>query len=148
MGKQGILYLESFHEAIRPLKESDRLKMYDAVFDYGFSGILPELPPHLRGYFSLIKPVIDSSKKRYTAAVKNGAKGGAPSGNQNARKKQPDKQPDVQPENNQDKDMDMEVDMDTDKAIDIEPDPDTEMRRAAALKQLAACSIEDTKIKK
>ena len=77
--KNGVVYLESFHDAIRPLEDTDRLTMYDTIFDFGIYGILPDnLPPHLRGYFSLIRPVIESSKNRYVAAVENGKKGGRP----------------------------------------------------------------------
>ena len=77
--KNGLVYLNSFHEAIRPLKDKDRLIMYDIVLDYGIYGELPDnVPSHLQGFFSLIKPVIDSSKNRYAAAKKNGELGGRP----------------------------------------------------------------------
>ena len=87
--KIGVVYLASFHEAIRPLQDADRLKVYDAVLDYGIYGDLPEeLPVHLQGYFALMKPNIDNSKNRYMAAVENGKKGGRP----------PKEKPDIKPE--------------------------------------------------
>jgi len=77
--KTGVVYLASFHEAIRPLQDNDRLKVYDAVLDYGIYDALPEeLPAHLQGYFALMKPNIDTAKNRYNAAVENGKKGGRP----------------------------------------------------------------------
>jgi len=77
--KNGVVYLESFHEAIRPLTDGDRLMMYDAIMDYGIYAVIPDgLPAHLKGYFALMKPNIDSSKNRYNAAVENGKKGGRP----------------------------------------------------------------------
>ena len=78
-GKKGVVYLASYHEAIRPLDDADRLMMYDAILDYGILGTQTDkLPPRLQGFFALIKPNIDSSKNRYNAAVKNGNLGGRP----------------------------------------------------------------------
>ena len=100
--KRGVVYRPSFHEAIRCLEDMDRLKMYDAVMDYGLEDTPPDLPPHLKGLFALIKPVIDSSKSRYLTAQANGSKGGRPPINQN---------------DNQNDNHDIDIDIDTD--IDI-----------------------------
>jgi len=73
MSQKGIVYLPSYHEAIRHLPDPDRLALYDAVLDYGLEETEPQdLPPILQGYFALIRPNLDSSRNRYSAAVENG----------------------------------------------------------------------------
>lgn len=119
----GIVILPSYYDALKTLPDADRLEMYDALMEYGLHGKAVCLPPHLQGFFSLIKPNIDSSQRRYRAAKENGSKGGAPPGNQNARKnnrKTTRKQPDIQPKNNQDKDIDSDSDMDSDNDYEKE----------------------------
>ena len=123
----GIVFLPSYHEAIRELPDSDRLKMYDAIVNYGLYGEVMELSPVLRAMFSLIKPNIDSSQNRYKAAKENGSKEskegsnprGRPPKNQtkNQRENQTKNQRENQTENqsiNQDKDKDFDSDFDKD----------------------------------
>lgn len=74
----GFVFLTSYYEALSPLPDAERLQIYDAIFRYVFEGVTPELPPLLAGYFSLVKPNIDASIKRYNANVENGKKGGRP----------------------------------------------------------------------
>lgn len=107
---KGVLILPSYHEAIKDLPDKDRLAMYDCIVLYGLYGEEPELPAHLRGFFALIKPQIDSSRNRYDAAVKNGGKGGRPPKNQsgNQRKNQSKNQ-----SGNQDYDYDLDYDYDS-----------------------------------
>lgn len=52
--------------------------MYDAITDFAFENEVPNLPPILSGYFSLIQPNIEASARRYEAALNNGLKGGRP----------------------------------------------------------------------
>ncbi len=57
----GVPYLKQFHESVRPLNDADRLAVYDAIFDYGFTGKPPKnLPPTANGVFTLIKLMMDS----------------------------------------------------------------------------------------
>lgn len=87
--EMGFVILPTYYEAIRQLPDGERLMMYDALMAYGLDGVLPEgLPPMLNIIFTLIRPNIDSSIRRYRASVENGRKGGGQIGNQNARKKQ------------------------------------------------------------
>lgn len=116
MAKRGVVILPSFYEAIRDLPDSDRLTMYDCIVLYGLYGETVDLPPHLKGFFTLIKPFIDSSKKRFEAATQNGKKGGAPLGNHNRKKKQPE----INQKNNHTFNHDIDTDIDT----DIEKDSD------------------------
>ena len=91
MSKAGFVIFPSYYDAIRPLSNEDRLRMYDALMDYAFAGKYPEdLPPLLNGYFVLLKPNIDSSMLKYAASVENGKKGGRP-------KKKPKENPAINP---------------------------------------------------
>lgn len=103
----GALILPSYYEAIKDLPDADRLALYDCLVRYGLYGEEIELPPHLRGYFTLMRPSIDSSRKRYAAAKANGDKGGRPPKNrtENQRENQTSNQ-----SSNQDKDLDSYTD--------------------------------------
>lgn len=118
MANRGTVILPSFYEAIKDLPNADRLAMYDCIVRYGLYGETADLPAHLRGYFTLIRPYIDSSRKRYETAVENGKKGGAPIGNHNAQKQPENNQSDNQT-NNHDINTDFDSDINTDSKTDI-----------------------------
>lgn len=79
----GFVFQPSYWEAVQDLPDQDRLAILDAIINYGLFGEIVELPAHLRGFMSLIKPTLDASRNRYNAAVANGKKGGRPRKNQN-----------------------------------------------------------------
>lgn len=74
----GIVFLPSYHDAIRELPDAERLNAYDAIIQYGLHGEQIEMQPVVKALFALIKPNIDASKARYSAAKDNGIKGGRP----------------------------------------------------------------------
>ena len=74
----GFRVLPSYYESIRDLPDTDRLKMYDAIMDYGFGNDPGELPPLLNGYFKLIVPSLAKSIRFETKQILNGKKGGRP----------------------------------------------------------------------
>lgn len=77
--EHGFVFQPSHYAAIRSLPDAERLKMYDALVDYGVADKMPEeLPPILNGYFLLIKPGIDKAVSRFLACAENGKKGGRP----------------------------------------------------------------------
>lgn len=76
-GKSFIM-LPSYFEALRTLEDGDRLTMYDAVMSYVFEGREPELQGVLQSLFTLLRPNIDSSIRKYQANVENGRRGGRP----------------------------------------------------------------------
>lgn len=104
----GVVFLPSYHEAIKDLPDSDRLQMYDAIVRYGLYGEIVEMSPLTKSLFTLIRPNIDSSQNRYRAAVENGKTGGRPRKNQTENQKINQKQ-------NQDKDKDSDSDNDFEK---------------------------------
>lgn len=111
--KCGFTMLPSYYDALRPLPDKERLTMYDAIFGYVFEGKEPkDLPAILNGYFLLLRPNIDSSIKRYAAAVENGKNGGRPP---KKTKKKPGKNPSetqTKPSRKRDKEMETEMDRD------------------------------------
>lgn len=121
----GVLFLPSFYEAIADLPDTERLGAYDAVVRYGLYGELVEMSPVVKSLFALMRPVIDSSQKRYRAAKENGSRGGRPPKNQtqNQTQNQSNYQT-VKQEKDKDSDMDSEEDKAFDSAFESERDRD------------------------
>lgn len=118
-----LVFYRSYYEAVRDLEEQDRQIMYAVIFEYCFDGIIPELSGHLKGYWKLIKPTIDSSQSRYNASKSNGSKGGRPKSkpidNQNETKKEPKNNPEqtyTKPIQNLNKDKDIELDRERERS--------------------------------
>lgn len=72
----GFRWLPSFYNALRNLPDEDRLKIYDAILDFGFGNEPEELPPLLTGYYQLIRPIVEKSARFYDKQKENGSKGG------------------------------------------------------------------------
>lgn len=117
----GFVFLPSFYEAIKDLPDADRLGVYDALALYGLYGEVAGMSPVVKSLFALIKPVVDSSQRRYQAARANGNKppkeGSNPRGR--PRKNQTENQ-DKDMEKDKDMDMDMDSDMDKEKEYESE----------------------------
>ena len=62
----------SYIEAARMLSDADRLAYYDALFDYGFDGIEPELTGIPAAMFLLTKPNLDKSISKSEAGAIGG----------------------------------------------------------------------------
>lgn len=86
--KESIVFYRSFYEAIDELKPTEYKNTMNAILQYAFDGVEPELKGVAKVVFSLVKPQIDANQKRYSASVENGKKGGAPKGNDNAKSAQ------------------------------------------------------------
>lgn len=114
----GFTFLPSYYEAIRPLPDEQRLLMYDAIMDYAIRGVAPEnLSPILNGYFTLLRPNIDSSVKHYSASVENGKKGGRPP------RDKPNKNPEktqAKPGGNREKEKEKERECEKDKEMECD----------------------------
>lgn len=88
MERESFVFYRSFRDAFRALDKDVRLRMYEAIIDYGLDLIEPHFEGIEKVLWTLIRPQLEANNKRF----ENGCKGGAPIGNQNARK---------QPKNNQ-----------------------------------------------
>ena len=92
-------FYRNYYELIKHLPSKERLQMYDAISQYMFENIEPNLNGLCNGIWVNLKMPLDTSKMN----IENGRKGGAPIGNQNALKKQPKNNPkttEKQPKNN------------------------------------------------
>lgn len=74
MTRDSTIFYRSFYESLKDLNDSDRLIMYDAIFQYSLDEVEPELTGLHQALFTLIKPQVDANMKRY----ENGKKGGRP----------------------------------------------------------------------
>lgn len=77
MERKQITFYLSFFKAIRRIrKKADRCDAYDAIFDYAFSGITPDLdklPDAAAIAFELVRPNIDASNKKAISGAKGGS---------------------------------------------------------------------------
>ena len=57
----GFRVLPSYYDAIRNLSDRERLRLYDAMFDYGFGNEVGELAPMQHTFFTLMQPSLEKS---------------------------------------------------------------------------------------
>ena len=123
--KRSFVFYDSFLEAMKHLNDTEFRECVMRIRDYALEDIDEEsASPNINIIMALVKPNLDSARRRYMASVENGKKGaefgklgGAPKGNQNARKKQPLKQPlDV------DDNVDVEEDVNVNEEVDVNED--------------------------
>lgn len=72
MSRDGIIFYESFYQAVRGLNADDFKECITAVMEYGLYGHEVEMSSVARMFFTMAKPQIDANNKRY----ENGKKGG------------------------------------------------------------------------
>ena len=132
----GFVFHKSYWDAISNLPdEVSKCKVIEAMCNYVFSNIEPELSGIEKSIWSLMRPTLDSSTKRYKSSVENGKKGGRPKKtqekpNNNLTKTQDKSQ--VKPNQNLNKDKDK--DKDIDKDIDKDKDKDNALSMSQELK--------------
>lgn len=84
--RESMVFYKSFLASIRLLPKKYQLQFYNALFDYGFDGVVPEnLPGGAAALFNALKPQIDANNRKF----ENGKKGGRPKGNQDKTKPKP-----------------------------------------------------------
>lgn len=78
-GKESFVFYKSFYDAIKQIPEEYQLELYNAILGYSLEGEEPNnLSNIASAMFTLIKPNIDSSKRKYEANINNGKMGGRP----------------------------------------------------------------------
>lgn len=70
--RKNIIFFDSYYEAIKELPVEQQGQVYKAIIDYAFEGIEPNLKGLAKSVFILIKPYIDSSKKKQESGSKGG----------------------------------------------------------------------------
>lgn len=83
--RDSMIFYRSFAEALRTLPDEDRLRMYDAIIDFGLDETEPTLDGVDAAMFTLIRPQLEANIHKY----QNGIKGGRPR-NQNKGESKPD----------------------------------------------------------
>jgi len=74
MERKQFTFYKSFYTAIRRYKRTDRCDIYDAMLDYVFEGVIPDLQkmsPNAASTFELIQPTLDAGRRK----AEGGAKG-------------------------------------------------------------------------
>lgn len=82
--RDNFIFYRSFYEGAKVLKDSDRLKLYEAIFEYALDNAEPKLKGYPLGMFSMARPQLDANNKRYQDGLKgaeHGKKGGRPKKN-------------------------------------------------------------------
>ena len=123
--KRSFVFYDSFLEAMKHLNDAEFRECFLRIRNYAIDGLEEEsASPNINIIMALVKPNLDSARRRYMASVENGKKGaeygklgGAPKGNQNARKKQPLKQP-------LDVDVNDDVEEDVNEEVNVKGDDD------------------------
>lgn len=95
----------SFRDTAQTMPPRLRAAFYEAIIEYGTTGIEPTLPKSISGYWPLVKPAIDTSSERFDA----GKKGGEASvksrfGSNKEKEKEKEKEKDNEKEKEKEKD--------------------------------------------
>ena len=72
--RKSTIFYYSFYDAIKDLPAQNQLEVYNAIFEYTFKKITPELSGVSNTIFKLIKPQLDANQVKF----QNGKKGGRP----------------------------------------------------------------------
>ena len=108
--RDSFVFYRSFFEALQDVPIEDRACIYDAICAYSLNDIEPKLTGMQLAIFKLIRPNIDSNKRKYENGKKGasfGKKGGRP------KKDNPSQTP-TKPQDNPNKTRNVDVDVDVD----------------------------------
>jgi hypothetical protein len=73
--RESFVFYRSFYDAIKGLPLEQQAKIYNAISEYCFYQKQPKLDKISQSFFTLIKPQLDASNKRWEQCVINGKKG-------------------------------------------------------------------------
>ena len=125
--RNGFVFLHSYYDSLKGLASTKRLRLYDAIMQYVFEGVEPELAQkELSALFTAMKPNIDSACRRYDANVQNGIKSGE------ARRKRREELIGCEPNGNEECasfEADKEKEKDKEKDLEKEAEEEKEVRR-------------------
>lgn len=68
--RDSVLFYRSFYDALKNIPPDERLKVYDAIMEYGMYDHDPDLDGVALAIFLLAKPQIDANNKRYENGCK------------------------------------------------------------------------------
>jgi len=91
--RESFVFYKSFYESIKELDPIDQVQIYNAIFEYEFYKIKPELSGVCKSIFTLILPQLEANNKKY----ENGKKGGRPKKETKEKPKNNQKETKVKP---------------------------------------------------
>ena len=112
--RDSFVFYRSFFEALQDVPIEERACIYDAICDYSLNDIEPKLTGMQLAIFKLIRPNIDSNKRKYENGKKGavfGKKGGRP------KKDNPNQTP-TKPQDNPSQTRNVDVDDNVDDDVD------------------------------
>lgn len=104
--KESFVFYKSFYEAIKSVPAKEQLKLYNAICEYCFTGVVPKLEDGVgKGMFIIMQPILDKANARYKSKVENGKKGGRPPKKETEEKpndnlKETEEKPNTEPKDN------------------------------------------------
>ncbi|WOG21077.1 DUF6291 domain-containing protein [Bacteroides thetaiotaomicron] len=117
--RDSFVFYRSFFEALQDVPIEERACIYDAICAYSLNDIEPKLTGMQLAIFKLIRPNIDSNKRKYENGKKGasfGKKGGRP---KKDNPSQTPTKPQDNPSQTRNVDVDDNVDDDVDDDVDI-----------------------------
>jgi hypothetical protein len=121
--RNAFTFYRSYYEAARELPDEQRLALYDAFIPYALDGIEPDISGITKAMFILIKPVLDTSKKR----AKAGELGGSSKANNKQTESKSEAKRKQTPSKPKADSKQTESDISDDKEIDIDEDIDNDV---------------------
>jgi hypothetical protein len=123
--RDSFVFYKSFYEAIAEVPTEYRLEIYEAICKYSLFGEIPEMQGISKAMFTLMKPNIDATAKKYRASVENGKKGGRP------KKDKPDENPtetETKPKQNP-TETETEANANLNEDVDVDVDEDEKEKK-------------------
>ena len=117
MDKRGqFTFYRSFWEAVRELPKKDRLPIYEAVIEYALDGKDPVgLSKAQNAYFLLMKPTLDSARKKAANGKQGGSKRKANASKSQANGKQTEREKEKENENENEVEIEIEGEKEKEK---------------------------------
>ena len=105
MQRDSVVIYRSFVQAANRLSKKEKLKFYEAIFNYALDGQEPEEDGPFMAVFLMAKPIVDTNNRKF----ENGKKGGRP---KKTKPKPNHNQDETKPKPYEDEDVDEDVDED------------------------------------
>lgn len=115
MKRQQFTCYRSYYEALKLLPDEYRLAAYDAIFAYGLDGEELLLEGISAAAFILIKPTLDSGRKKAKAGKHGGKSNDQPESNHEANEKQNESKPETNV-----KQAGSEIEIEEEKEVEVE----------------------------
>lgn len=115
MERKQFTFYRSYWQALSTLPKKDRLAAYEAIVNYALNGIEPQLTGSAATAFILIRPTLDTAKRRAETGRAGGSKTKAKA-KQNLSEKEIEKEIEYELE----KEYELELEYETDTEIETE----------------------------